>query len=290
MLPGYKGHGFSISQAISEITVSDNSEMKATSAHTAGKDKFIGIIFFIEGKSEFFIEGDYYSLEPQDTVFFNATEIRGIVHRESCQYNRICIRVYPEFFIINNLTSLEETLNNKYPGEGNHISHSTALGEMLNTQFETLKTLLYTPRVSPDLISGTIEEIIKLLGVQVSRPGGEVSNPLLRKILLYISENFHYEIGLNSIAEEFHINRTHLARIFKQLTNCSVSQYITAMRLERVKQFQRYSHLSLKDAVEAVGFKNYSTFYRAHKKHYGIAPRKNDPLTYDIYIDFDANH
>ena len=290
MFVGYTGRGFSITQTISQITVKEDSKMIAASAHTNHRGNFIEILYLIEGDTNYFIEGDFYPFEPFDIVFSNATEIHGIVHRASCTYNRIVINLFPEFFMINNIEELADKLNNKYPGEGNHISCSSALGKMLNIQLEQLRAYLSTTQISPDLINNTLVEILKLIGSQVYSKSGRYSNPLLRKILVYIRENAHSDIGLNSIAEEFHVNRTHLARIFKELTKCSVNRYITIMRLDHAEQFRRYSNMSRTDAARSVGFKNYSSYYRAYKKYYGTAPKKNDPLFDEgVRVDFNAN-
>ncbi len=291
-MSGYLGRGFCINQTISNITVKGSGDLIAASAHTNNRGDFVEILYIIEGKPNYFIEGDFYALEPCDAVFSNPTEIHGIVHSSSGVYNRLHIKVEPVFFMINNLEETKEKLNNKFPGEGNYVSHSSIPGRMLAERFEQLREYLSTPKASPDLINDTIIEILKLFTSQVHSKKGKLSNPLLRKMIAYISENVHSDIGLSSIAEEFHINRTHLARIFKELTKCTVNQYITIKRLDHAEQLRKYSHLSHAEAARAVGFKNYSTYYRAYKKYHGFAPKKTDLSEYNnvISVDFDANH
>lgn len=291
MSRGYEGRGFSIFRSISEIKVKEKETLNASTAHTNHRGDFIEILYFLDGDTSYFIEGDFYPLEVNDVVFSNASEIHGIVHRSSCRYERYVINILPEFFIINGLKGLYDNLNNKYPGEGNHICYSSALGKMLCTQFERLEKYLSTSNTSAELINETMIEIVNLIGSQVYSKSGKFSNPLLRKIMIYIRENVHNDIGLNSIAEEFHVDRTHLARVFKQLTKCTVNQYITIMRLNHAEQFRYYSNMSRSEAARAVGFKNYSSYYRAYKKYNGTAPKKDDPLLKeDVFVKFEANN
>ncbi len=291
MATGYNGRFFFIHRIISEIQIDDKITLNASTAHTNHRGDFIEILYFIDGNTSYFIEGDFYPLEVNDVVFSNASEIHGIVHRGSCRYERYVIKILPEFFIMNGLEKIYDNLNNKYPGEGNYINHSSVLGKLLHTQFVQLEKYLSTSNVSVDLINGSMIEIVNLLGSQVYSKSGKFSNPLLRKIMMYIRENVHNDIGLKSIAEEFHVDRTHLARVFKQLTNCTVHQYITIMRLDHAEQFRRYSHMSRSEAARAVGFKNYSTYYRAYKKYNGTAPKKDDPLRKeDVFVNFEANN
>ena len=289
-VPSYTGNGFGISQAVSEITVDHEKGLKATSAHINNRGNFYEIIYFIEGETNYFIEGDFYPLNPGDIVFSNSSEIHGIVHRNPCVYRRMVIKVLPDFFLINNLENIKKSFDNKYPGEGNYISHRTPLGKILNEKIEVLNEYLSTSGMSSRLICDVLTDILKLLGSQIVCLDSSGHNPLLRKIVEYINENAHDDIGLNSIAERFYIDRTHLARIFKHLTKCSVNEYITQIRFEHINQLRRYSKMSMAEAVKFVGFKNYSTFYRAYKKSFGVAPGKNDPIPYAEYIDFNANH
>lgn len=285
----YEGHALLVRLNKNKITFNADSELKAQTAHINDKGDYIEIIYFMEGDTSYFIEGEYYALSPSDIVFSNPTEIHGIVHRSPCTYKRMVVKVDPDFFIFNNIEKLYDVFCNKYPGEGNHINCESDLGKLLKPLFEQIIVHMSDPEAMIDEIISCTSEIIKVIASDITCFHGEVSNPLLRKIISYIIENYNKDIGLNSIAEEFYINRTHLARIFKQLTKCSVNQFITILRFNRIYQFRYYSKMSLSEAVQAVGYKNYSTFYRAYKKYYGYAPGKNDEWQLDEYLELDIN-
>ena len=150
---------------------------------------------------------------------------------------------------------------------------------------------LLMAEISPTIVNEMVVEIIKLIASGVSRFVKDVPNPLMRKIIDYIVENVHDDIGLNSIAEKFYIDRTHLARIFKNFTNCSVNKFITILRFDHINQLRYYSKLSLTEAVRVVGFKNYSSFYRAFKKYYGRTPKKTDLMDFNtVYFNLNGKN
>ncbi len=283
----YTGYGLSLFLRKNKITYNADSELKAQTAHINDKGNYVELLYFLGGDTSYFIEGEYYALSPSDIVFSNPTEIHGIVHSSPCTYKRLCIAVCPDFFMINNLENLYQVFSNKYPGEGNYISRESDLGKLLKPLFEQILEYMPDADSMGHQISSIVIEIVKIIASDITHFHGEVSNPLLRKVISYIIDNYNKDIGLNSIAEEFYINRTHLARIFKQLTKCSVHQFITILRFNRIYQFRYYSKMSLVDAVRAVGYKNYSTFYRAYKRYYGCAPGKNDEWHLEEHMDLD---
>lgn len=287
MLSDIEGHGFFVYLMNNKVTFNADRELKAQTAHINDKGNYIEIIYFFDGDASYFIEGNYHKLSPGDIVFSNPTEIHGIVHSSPCFYKRLLIKIMPDFFVANNSVGLYEIFCKKYPGEGNYINNTSDLGKLLNPLFEQLADFAMGKTLQGDSFNDVICEIVKIIASDITHFHGEVSNPLLRKIISYIIENYNQDIGLNSIAEKFHINRTHLARIFKQLTKCSVNQFITILRFNRIYQYRYYSKMSLTEAVRTVGYKNYSSFYRAYKKYYGHAPKKNDTWQLDEYQQHD---
>ena len=78
---------------------------------------------------------------------------------------------------------------------------------------------------------------------------------------------------MNEICDKFYISRSQLNRNFNSLTVSSVWEYITNKRFDLVKQYTD-SGMSLVNASSAAGFGDYSAFYRAYTKKYGMSPSK----------------
>ena len=101
----------------------------------------------------------------------------------------------------------------------------------------------------------------------------EINKSLDSRIINYINRHLSEDITLDDICDRFYISKTHLCRIFKKATASTVGEYITVKRLVNARQLILSGTPPTKAYLQC-GFKDYSVFYRAYKKKYGIPPSK----------------
>ena len=80
--------------------------------------------------------------------------------------------------------------------------------------------------------------------------------------------------SVSKMADELHINRTHLLRKLKSLTGMAPNDYIRKMRLEKAAEMIRLRVNTITQAGYAVGFNDQSYFTKCFKKHFGMTPRE----------------
>ncbi len=95
---------------------------------------------------------------------------------------------------------------------------------------------------------------------------------LYQNIALYIDQHLDEDLSLETLAQQFYVSRYHIAHIFKENLGMSIHQFITKKRLSRCKQAISGSS-NITEVYQAWGFGDYSSFYRAFKKEYGISPK-----------------
>ena len=78
------------------------------------------------------------------------------------------------------------------------------------------------------------------------------------------------------------MSKYHIAHVFKDNIGMSIHQYITKKRLNLCKEAIS-GGMSITDAYHRFGFGDYSSFYRAFKKEYGISPK--DYRDMQIYLE-----
>ena len=91
-------------------------------------------------------------------------------------------------------------------------------------------------------------------------------------LLDFIEEHIEEDLSLDRLAAQFYVSKYHIAHIFKDNTSLSIHQYITKKRLALCKEAIQ-GQMSITAAYQLYGFGDYSSFYRAFKKEYGISPK-----------------
>lgn len=103
---------------------------------------------------------------------------------------------------------------------------------------------------------------------------GKINNiRLVAHLIEYINNNVEENLTLKQLAKETNYSVSHICSAFKNVTNKTIISYIREKRMERAIQYLS-GDMPLSEVAEKVGFNNYSYFYKAFKKLYGISPAK----------------
>lgn len=96
---------------------------------------------------------------------------------------------------------------------------------------------------------------------------------LLDDVVAYLETHLHEKITLADIASRFFVSESTIGQTFRKKMHVSFYHYVTQRRLIAAKSMI-LEEPNLDILSEKVGFTDYSTFYRAFKKEFGISPRE----------------
>lgn len=98
-------------------------------------------------------------------------------------------------------------------------------------------------------------------------------NGLMHNMIQYINENYlRYDFSLEKMAENFDITVPYLSQFFKDNIGDTITNYLSDLRLQKVKLLLRGSNKTIKDIVSEVGYIDVSSFSRKFKLKEGITP------------------
>lgn len=103
---------------------------------------------------------------------------------------------------------------------------------------------------------------------------------LLDDVVSYIESHLHEKITLAETAARFYVSESTIGQTFQKKMHVSFHHYVTQRRLIAAKSMIIKEH-NLDILSEKVGFTDYSTFYRAFKKEFGISPKEYRKLIAD---------
>lgn len=93
----------------------------------------------------------------------------------------------------------------------------------------------------------------------------------LDQVLQYIEDNLSHKITLEDVARHFFVSESTITQLFRRKMGDSFYHCVTQRRLIAAKTLIAQG-ISMENVSEKVGFVDYSAFYRAFKKEYGISP------------------
>lgn len=121
------------------------------------------------------------------------------------------------------------------------------------------------------MITNLFVEINRTIYYQKNAEDIQSSTNLLTNILHYIHNNIHEELSLDLLANKLLTNKSTITHTFKKDMGTSLYHYIIQRPLIIAKN-NIISGMPINKIHESCGFSDYSCFYRAFKKEYGLNP------------------
>lgn len=95
---------------------------------------------------------------------------------------------------------------------------------------------------------------------------------MINKLLEYLNENYHRDISLGQLADSVYMSVPYLSKLFKEYTNTTFIDYITALRISAAKKQLEETSRKIADIAQSVGYLNVQSFIRAFKKYCNMTP------------------
>ena len=228
------------------------------------------LYYFADGSGIYRVEGTPYPLEYGDILIMRPAEAHYIDITDIKPYTRLSVNFKSELLSgIDPNGRLLAPFNDRKIGTFNRYRAENFGSDAYSVFIKNIMT------DSPDRRVQTITNRLPLLN-EISLAFGsvtetEINKSLDSRIISYINRHLSEDITLDEICEKFYISKTHLCRIFKKATASTVGEYITVKRLVNARQLILSGTPPTKAYLQC-GFRDYSVFYRAYKKKYGVPP------------------
>lgn len=95
-------------------------------------------------------------------------------------------------------------------------------------------------------------------------------NPIFK----FIENHYSDEISIDELAKMANLSRYHFCRLFKEITNKTVTDYINQIRINQSEEMLKDSSKNITEVATANGFNNLSYFSKVFKKYKKIPPSK----------------
>ena len=245
--------------------------------------------FFLEGNVEMQIGEKLYPVRYGDIMLIPPhLSHRPIIKNQETSYRRFVFWISQEY--CNHLlqSSPDYAYIMQYVEiEKHYIFHTDQIA--FNAIQSKLLRLLEEMRSNKFGRDAQISVCINDLVLNINRLAYEQNTPkrkspeymLYQQLETYIEEHIEEDLSLETLAKKFFVSKYHIAHVFKDNIGLSIHQYITKKRLNHCRDAIS-GKMSIAEAYHLYGFGDYSSFYRAFKKEYGISPKDYRDMQIDL--------
>lgn len=97
---------------------------------------------------------------------------------------------------------------------------------------------------------------------------------LVSEAITCIQEEYSQELTLKAVSDRLHINGVYLGQCFKNETECSFSQYLNQVRIQKAQQLLLYTNKSINEIAYETGYNTNHYFIKMFKKLNGLSPKE----------------
>lgn len=241
---------------------------------------FYEIYFFLSGNVDIDLNGTTYSLSNGDICLIPpALNHKPIFKNNEQPYRRIVLWISPSY--LQKLTQhypdiqycfVEALQRHTYHYSTDFGSTQLLFNKLIAIMEETAVSEAFHSSIIDCCISTFLFQLNRLLynHIHASIPNDQTT--LFSELCNYINTHLEESLTLDTLSARFHVSKYHIAHLFKQSMGISTHQYILRKRLYAARNIL-LSGSSPQEVSHTCGFGDYTSFFRAFKKEFGISPK-----------------
>lgn len=227
------------------------------------------VYYLLSGDADFLVEATRYHLHPGDLLLIRKGEVHMFRLRSAAPYERMHINFdLPQEVFRLGTTDLLRPFTDRSLGSFNHYPASLFPDHPFKGDMERVCNAKQEDKLL--YLLPLLAELKDAFETLKTAPTAAFTDRA-SAIVAYINAHLSDELSLEDLSSRFYLSQTHLNRIFRAATGTTVWQYITIKRLYFAKELLAEGKKPT-EIAPLCGFKDYTTFFRAYKKMFGIAP------------------
>ena len=260
-----------------ELYYYHDTALRKVATHTHDYYEFY---FFLEGNVSIQIDKELYDVSYGDILIMPpGISHRPIIHNADVPYRRFVFWISQEF--CSHLLSLSPDYGylmqlvqtqKKYLFHNDRITFHSIQSRLI-TLLEEMQGNRFGKAANISLcVNDLILHVNRVIYERFHPVSVKETTSLYENICNFIETHIEEDLSLERLAGEFFVSKYYIDHLFKENLGLSIHQYITKKRLAYCRQ-SILSDNSITKTYASYGFGDYSSFYRAFKKEYGISPK-----------------
>ncbi len=239
------------------------------------------LLYFVSGNGTFTIEGSTYNLVKDSLLLMRPAEFHKIYVSSDEPYERMVVHFKKEALeSIDKSGALTRVFDDRREGYGN-IYLAEEFGNFgIKQLFCEMKSEGNNEEKYLAIIANLVAVLHKINSIPKNHKSSSPArkkNEVFSELVNFINRHLSDNLSLDILSDHFFLSKSQLNRIFRDATGTSIWEYIVIKRLMGARNLI-HSGVSIIKASQQFGFTDYSSFYRAYKKHFYISPKSDAKL------------
>ena len=229
----------------------------------------IEIVIMLEGKCRATVDSVEYLIEPGDLFITFPNQVH--------QYFRLGEEKYYIFVVYPNaIPEFKNLLYENLPESAlvKGFANEAVIDLCKNIVGEEERSDEYSRIASTGYTYSLMAQIARKTKLVKSKSLGNFSTDILKNVLFYCSQNYLSDIRLSDVAENLHVSKFHVSRIFSEKLKVNFNDYINSLRINYACKLIALEEIPMTVVAERVGFNTVRSFNRAFAKSMGMTPRE----------------
>ena len=234
--------------------------------------------FFVEGAVTMEVGGRRYPLAVGDVVVVPpGVPHRAVLRDPAAPYRRFVFWLSREYAEALAAESVDTVFCLRRAEAGRSHWHFDVLSfnSLRGSLFDLLDELhadRFGRQAQVDLdIRQLLLRLSRLIHEQTDKSSHRETVSKYEAITAFIDARLEEDLSLDRLAREFYLSKYYIAHLFQNSVGLSVHQYVIKKRLAACRSAIQCG-AKVSEVCLAYGFRDYSSFYRAFRKEYGMSP------------------
>ena len=245
--------------------------------------EFCELLYVVNGSGKYVVEGTEYPMRPNTLLLLRPYEFHYVCPDRDSAYERFVIH-FDSQAPFEAAAELSILRNDDAQGHGIYVSSpkvTERVGIALAEIEETLRDLVGTSNSAAKqktFLRASLSRILLWLSIAQPQESATDQGDVVSRLIEYLNLHLTEDDSLDQLAQRFFVSKYYLCHAFRKQTGVSVFTYITTKRIAMAQQLLASGEPATSVAYR-VGFRNYSSFYRAYCKLTGGAPAHQREMT-----------